>query len=171
MKFTPLGKLVVMILAIGVGFGVWRYWNRLAPSAATKTSGVVPKIDLPSGEKPSGQSGNVSPITMSVSSEAGCTDKPEVRLLGYAWNAQMGMHLANGGVQATKGSLMCRHGVNLHFSRQDDNGKLQEALIAFATELSQGTSQRRPFHDHDGRWLGGVFERFERCAGPSGAGV
>src|SRR5207248_3798247 len=68
----------------------------------------------------------------------GLPDRPEVRLLGYAWNAQMGLLFANGGPQATTGSLMCRHGVNLKFLRQDDNGKMQEALVAFATQLQQG---------------------------------
>ena len=61
-----------------------------------------------------------------------------MRLLGYAWNAQMGLLYANGGPQATPGSLMCKHGVNLKFIRQDDNGKMQEALTAFATQLAQG---------------------------------
>ena len=75
---------------------------------------------------------------MPIALNPGCADKPEVRLLGYAWNAQMGLLYANGGAQATPGSLMCRHGVNLKFIRQDDNGKMQEALVAFATQLSQG---------------------------------
>jgi len=74
-----------------------------------------------------------------VALNPGCADKPEVRLLGYAWNAQMGLLYANGGAQAAPGSLMCRHGVNLKFIRQDDNGKMQEALTAFATQYAQGT--------------------------------
>jgi outer membrane protein OmpA-like peptidoglycan-associated protein len=50
----------------------------------------------------------------------------------------MGLMFANGGPQATKGSLMCKNGVNLQLERQDDVGKMQEALITFATELSRG---------------------------------
>ncbi len=79
---------------------------------------------------------NVS--TQLPGSEPGCTDKPEVRLLHWAWNAQMGLMLANGGPQATAGSLMCKRGVNLKLIRQDDPAKMQEALVAFATELSKG---------------------------------
>ena len=52
----------------------------------------------------------------------------------------MGLLFASGGPQATNGSLMCSHGVNFKFARQDDNGKLQEALTAFATQLSQGSA-------------------------------
>src|SRR5687767_11437691 len=34
------------------------------------------------------------------SAAAGCADKPEVRFYHWAWNAQMGLILANGGKQA-----------------------------------------------------------------------
>src|SRR5258706_6720895 len=52
----------------------------------------------------------------------------------------MGMLFANGGPQTTSGSLMAKHGVNFKWSRQDDNGKLTEALVTFATELSRGNA-------------------------------
>lgn len=133
MRITPLGKVIVLLLALGAAAGVWRYWNRLAPAAAEKPSLTVKKIELPSA-----QTSSTSTQTTGATSSGGCSDKPEVRLLGYAWNAQMGLHYADGGAAAVKGSPMCNHGVNLHFTRQDDNGKLQEALVAFATELKRG---------------------------------
>ncbi|MDQ2686557.1 MAG: OmpA family protein [Armatimonadota bacterium] len=142
MQIKPLGKVVILILIVGVAIGVFRYWNKLAPSAATKQAVVPQKIDLPGvGQTPNDNAGNTTatPVNFTPTGSApGCPDKPEVRLLGYAWNAQMALLLANGGPQATQGSLMCKHGVNLKWSRQDDNGKLQEALVAFATQLSQG---------------------------------
>jgi OOP family OmpA-OmpF porin len=140
MRFTPVGKVVVLLLTIGVATGVYRSWNKIgaaiAPAAAQKGALVPKKIDLPNADP--GQSNSSGAAFVQAGEGAGCTDKPEVRLLGYAWNAQMGMHLANGGPQATSGSLMCKNGVNLRFTRQDDNAKLQEAMVAFATELSQG---------------------------------
>jgi outer membrane protein OmpA-like peptidoglycan-associated protein len=53
----------------------------------------------------------------------------------------MGMMFATGGKQATEGSLMCKNGVNLKLTRQDDVGKMQEELITFATELERGERQ------------------------------
>ena len=65
----------------------------------------------------------------------------QIRGLVWAWNAQMGMMFANGGPETTSGSLMASHGVNLKLTRQDDAGKMQESLVEFATQLSQGNAQ------------------------------
>src|SRR5438309_786779 len=144
MRLTPIGKIVLLILAVGVAAGGYKLWQRsnlfekLAPSAQTKPSAVPPRAELPSavGTPSTGTATNVS---MQLPGKGpGCADKPEVRMLVWAWNAQMGAMLANGGPQAATGSLMCKHGVNLKFIRQDDSSKMQEALVAFATELSQG---------------------------------
>src|SRR4029078_8210201 len=70
----------------------------------------------------------------------GCTDKPEVRFYHWAWNTQMGAMFATGGPQATKGSLMCKNGLNLRFIREDDPSKMQEGLVAFASDLKNGDS-------------------------------
>ena len=138
MKLTPVGKIVSLMLVAGVAAGTYRYWNKLAPEAATKPTVVPAKIDLPEAGTGTGTASLTETDFNAAGDEPGCTNKPEVRLLGYAWNAQMGMLLATGGAQATRGSLMCKNGVNFKWSRQDDNGKLQEALVSFATELSRG---------------------------------
>ena len=138
MHIKPLGKLVILILVVGAAIGIWRSWSKLAPAAADKNSVVPGKVSLPTNDavSPGSDTGGASVVPVALN--PGCADKPEVRFLGYAWNAQMGLLYANGGPQATPGSLMCKRGVNLKFIRQDDNGKMQEALVAFATQLSQG---------------------------------
>ncbi len=143
MKLTPVGKVVALLLVAGGAVGVWKSWSRLAPGAKEKASTVAPRVDLPSTTIGSGQNagGTASNVSLAPDSDApGCTSSPEVRVQGYAWNAQQGLLLATGGAQATQGSLMCQNGVNLKWSRQDDNSKLQEALIAFASALKSGQS-------------------------------
>ncbi len=141
MKLTPVGKVVALILVAGGAIGIWKGWNRLAPGAATKPSTNVGKLDLPNAAPGSGQNlgGTTQTVALpSTDTSPGCPASPEVRLQGYAWNAQQGLLLATGGTQATQGSLMCQNGINFKWSRQDDNSKLQEALIAFATRVKAG---------------------------------
>ena len=136
MKLTPMGKVTVLVVVAGAAFGVYRSWDKIAPGAAAKDSVTPQKIELPGK---AATSATLSQTNFTVASDnPGCTDLPEVRVLGYAWNAQQGMLLANGGAQATQGSLMCENDVNLKWARQDDNSKLQESLVTFATALSRG---------------------------------
>jgi len=142
MKLTPVGKIVALLLVAGGAVGVWKSWSKIAPSAADKPSTGVTKVVLPQANTGNGQnSGGATTVSLGAQSDnPGCPSSPEVRLQGYAWNAQQGLLLATGGAQATEGSLMCQNGVNMKWSRQDDNSKLQEALIAFATALQKGES-------------------------------
>ncbi|MCM3875220.1 MAG: OmpA family protein, partial [Thermoanaerobaculia bacterium] len=124
-----------------IGYAGWRYKStglleKVVPAAKGKESKVPLKADLPSLDLGS-PGGSVAKVDR-PGSTPGCTEKPEVRFLVWAWNAQMGGMLSTGGPQAAKGSLMCKNGVNLKLVREDDSGKMQEALIAFATDLSRG---------------------------------
>jgi outer membrane protein OmpA-like peptidoglycan-associated protein len=143
MQLKPAGKIVVFLVVVGVAVGAVRMFkpdliSKIMPSRETQSSVVPAKVDLPTAS--SAEASSIKDLVIPAD-DIGCQNDPEVRLLGYAWNAQMGMLFAAGGPQATKGSLMCKHGVNFKFDRQDDNGKLQEALVAFATELKGGNQQ------------------------------
>jgi OOP family OmpA-OmpF porin len=120
-----------------VGFSLKQYgvFDKLAPEAKVQSSAVPRRIDLPVLNTSAASNVGAAPLP---GTRPGCSDKPEVRMLVWAWNAQMGLMFANGGPQATDGSLMCKEGVNLHLIRQDDTGKMQEALVAFATDLKSG---------------------------------
>jgi outer membrane protein OmpA-like peptidoglycan-associated protein len=137
-QLTPLGRGLIVVCGLAlVGYGLYRYGvlDKIIPKAKERPSVVPQKADLPG--LPGESNANVAPASM-PGSGAGCTDKPEVRGLIWAWNAQMGMIFANGGAQASSGSLMCERGVNLKLIRQDDVGKMQEDLITFANELKKG---------------------------------
>lgn len=141
MKLTPLSKILIVLLVTGVAYfavSTTGLLDKLAPRAAVKESSVPPTANLPAAPE------RASSEKMEVAlpgREPGCTDKTDVRFLVWAWNAQTGGMFANGGPRATQGSLMCKHGVDLSFARQDDASKMQEALSSFATELSRGIPQ------------------------------
>jgi outer membrane protein OmpA-like peptidoglycan-associated protein len=140
-QLTPLGRALIVVSGLAVvGYGLYRYdlLDKIIPKAKERASVVPPKTDLPA--LPGESNVNVVPAAM-PGSGAGCADKPEVRALIWAWNAQMGMIFANGGAQASSGSMMCERGVNLKLIRQDDVSKMQEDLITFANELKKGNRQ------------------------------
>jgi OmpA-OmpF porin, OOP family len=143
MKITPIGKLMIFLaLVVAAFFSVRRFapdlLDRLVPGARVRASQVPAGADLPNVTPAAAASGAASrPVTL-PGSDPGCRDLPEVRFLVWAWNAQMGMMFANGGPQATSGSLMCQQKANLRLLREDDTGKMQEALVAFANELAKG---------------------------------
>jgi outer membrane protein OmpA-like peptidoglycan-associated protein len=139
-KIEKGGWVVIGLIGVGlVGYSLKKYGilDKIAPSAKVQESTVPKRVDLPV-LNPSVAS-NVAALPL-PGSAPGCSDKPEVRMLVWAWNAQMGLMFANGGPQATSNSLMCNAGVNLRLLRQDDSGKMQEALVAFATELKDGVA-------------------------------
>lgn len=144
MKLTPLGKgVIVVALLVAAFFSVRQFapnlLDKIVPAAKGREAVVPEKADLP--DLPASQAATASnqPVTM-PGENPGCTDKPEVRLYHWAWNAHMGAMFANGGKQSTEGSLMCENGVNLKFIREDDVSKMQEGLIAFASALKDGDS-------------------------------
>ncbi len=129
--------LIFLIGAALFGYSLYTYGllDKLIPSARVRESTVPGKIDLPSITQT--RSVNVTAVPL-PSNKRGCEDKPEVRLYLWAWNAQMGLMFANGGAQATAGSLMCGKNVNLRLIREDDTSKMQEALVSFASSLKGG---------------------------------
>src|SRR5260370_800217 len=124
-----------------VGYSGYKYgwWDKLAPGAKTREAAVPAKADLPPLNVNT-TSDYAPPAASLPGTKAGCSKLAEVRMLVWAWNAQMGAMFANGGPQATNGSLMCKNDVNLRYIREDAPDKMQEQLVAFATELKSGAS-------------------------------
>lgn len=140
MRLTPMGKIVLVILFAGVIAGGWRmFGSRLLPEAPERTAEVPKNLDLPSFDpNPSDGGKSGQPVSLPSLGGSPCDDQPEVRLWGYAWNTHQGLFYAMGGPNTVKGSLMCDAGVNLKYTRQDMNDKLQEALITFAQAYKNG---------------------------------
>ncbi len=173
MKLTPLGKLIISVaFLVAAFFAVQRFapdlLSKIIPEKKTRSSVQVQNAVLP-GAASSASSALAGGAVRLPGTGAGCANQPEVRFYHWAWNAQMGMMLATGGQQATTGSLMCENGVNLKFTREDDAGKMQEALIAFATELSRGNPNPSSgahyvaiMGDGAGAFLAGLNEQLAR---------
>ncbi|HLK15366.1 MAG TPA: OmpA family protein [Fimbriimonadaceae bacterium] len=145
MKIKPAGKIVILILVLGVVVGGYRLLtgggllSKFMPGEQAASSQVPGKADLPQipGSAQPAPIGNMA----MPSTNPAAVNAPEIRMLCYAWNAQMGLMFANGGPKTTANSLMQKNNVNLSLGRQDDNDKLQAAMVDFANHLHKGETQ------------------------------
>ena len=138
-RLTPVGRLSITLgIVLGL-FGGYKLLqnNGLIGSRSTSESTVINKIDLPDAPKNAGSSVATIPLPSNKPANVGT---PEVRWLMWAWNAQMGALLANGGAQTTEGSIMASKKVNLKISRQDDVSQMQANLIKLAQEYKENPS-------------------------------
>ncbi len=132
-RLTPIGRLSVTALIIAALFGGFKFLQSqgyLNPKAAQE-SVTLGKVDLPDAPKNAASS---VPALALPSNRPTKSSAPEVRWQMWAWNAQMGALLANGGGQTTEGSIMASKNVNLRITRQDDVPQMQANLIKFAQE-------------------------------------
>jgi OmpA-OmpF porin, OOP family len=135
-KLTPLSKILITLIVLGaVGVAVYTNRSKLAPAAKSASgshgSAVPPAAKLPDAP-------DKATIPNVPDLPPGCTEKPEVRFYLWAWNAQAGIMLANGGKQATADSAMCKQGVNLKLIREDNVDTMQSLLLTFAEKLKAG---------------------------------
>jgi OmpA-OmpF porin, OOP family len=130
-RLTTFGKLAILLLIGGVIFIGVRVLDKMGylGSRQTKESAIIEKVDLP--DAPKNASTSVLALPMPSAQPANIST-PEIRWLLWAWNAQMGAILANGGSETTKGSIMASKQVNLKLTRQDDVSQMQAALVKFA---------------------------------------
>lgn len=135
-KLTTLSELLIVVAGIGVILTSVYY---LSPGIKTAVSKQLTGIELnntdvnnvTNAEKIALPSKEVSSLV---------SDKPLVRIAGYAWNAQSGIIVSNGGPKTTKGSLMEKNGVNLEIIRQDWLSELRNMQMKFIEEFDGGAA-------------------------------
>lgn len=133
-KLTTFSELLIVVVAIGAILGGVYY---LSPGIKTAVSKQLSGIDL--NQMDVNNVTNAEKIVLpstNVSSEI--SGKPLVRIAAYAWNAQSGIIVSNGGPKTTKGSLMEKNGVNLEIIRQDWLSELRNMQIKFIEEFDRG---------------------------------
>ncbi len=143
---TPIGKvLVVLIIGIALFCGYWFFLKNGILAPKVSVSKTTTKIDLPSA--PKNAESTVGPLVLPSDEKANLSGKVWT-MWEMEWNSQMGLNLANGGPQTTKGSLMEKHSLNLNIERQDDYGPMANSLLDFATSYRDNP---------EGEWKGIQF--------------
>lgn len=133
-KLTTFSELLIVIVAIGVILGGVYY---ISPGIKTAVSKQLNGIDL--SETDVNNVTNAQKIALpSTELSTEVSGKPLVRIAAYAWNAQSGIIVSNGGPKTTKGSLMEKNGVNLEIIRQDWLSELRNMQMKFIEEFDKG---------------------------------
>lgn len=133
-KLTFFAKAIIVLLIAGA-VGVLVYY--LSPGLKVGESKQLQGLEL--SDKDVNNVSNTSELPLpqtETSSEV--SNKPLVRIGAYAWNAQSGIIVSNGGPRTTKGSLMEKNGVNLEIIRQDWLSELRNLQLKFIEEFDQG---------------------------------
>ncbi len=134
-KLTTLSEFILLVVLIGGVLGAIYY---LAPGLRTGKAKQLDEINLDKGEVNNVVNAEKLPLpSTQMSSEV--SSKPVIRIAGYAWNAQSGIIVSNGGAKTTKGSLMEKNGVNLEIVRQDYLSELRNMQMKFIDEFNKGT--------------------------------
>ena len=159
LKIKPQAKLFLVVLGvIAFVFGLRSAMQHgLIPTPGIMKSVVASKVSLPKQEDAKVQ--GVAPLPYPSSSTAHVAANL-FTIDEWEWNAQNAVHLANGGADTTKGSLMEKYNVNLHLQRQDSNDQMKKDLLACAKQLhdgdqtcSSGAAAILVMGDSAGQWL------------------
>ncbi|TDW50180.1 OmpA family protein [Flavobacterium sp. 270] len=133
-KLTTFSELLIVIVAIGAILAGVYY---ISPGIKTAVSKQLDGMELNSTDVNNVTNAQKIPLpSTEVSSEV--ANKPLVRIAAYAWNAQSGIIVSNGGPKTTKGSLMEKNGVNLEIIRQDWLSELRNMQMKFIEEFDKG---------------------------------
>ncbi len=140
-KLTRFARFVLISIPVSaVSAAAWLFVT-YGPAG---TASLVPTTVAQTGFKETAGADPTNDAVLELpSSDLADLQGPQVRMAAIAWNAQMGLLLANGGVDTTKGSLMEKKGVSLNITRAADDsyGPMQTGLVACATELAAGASE------------------------------
>ncbi len=133
-KLTTLSELLIVIVILGGILGAVYYF---APGLRVGEAKQLDQLNIDKNEVNNIiTSDKLELPSTKLSSEV--KNKPLVKIAAYAWNAQSGIIVSNGGPKTTKGSLMEKNGVNLEIIRQDWLSELRNMQMKFIEEFDRG---------------------------------
>lgn len=139
MKWSKLTFLSKALLVAGIAgtVGVSVYY--LAPGLRIDASKSLESINVSNKDVNNVVTSEELPLPQdAVSTEV--AGQPLVKIAAYAWNAQSGIIVANGGKKTAQGSLMEKNGVNLEIIRQDWLSELRNLQMKFIEEFDKGNA-------------------------------
>jgi len=134
MRLTTLSKLLITFLIIGLVGGAIFYFS---PDVKVEESRQLTSIDVTDSDVNNVTDASQLDLPSDDRSDK-VKDKPLTRIAAYAWNAQSGIIVANGGPFTTEGSMMEANGVNLEIIRQDWLSELRNLQMKFVQEFDAG---------------------------------
>jgi outer membrane protein OmpA-like peptidoglycan-associated protein len=128
----PLPKAILLALVVGGAVFAYKQFagDYFKPKAEVAVA-VPDKIDLPTAVAGAATSTTIGATPV--------TSAEPIRADILAWNAQMGLPYANGGVTTAAGSLMAKRGLTVTLTRQDMYDQMQSNLAAYAKDPKTGT--------------------------------
>ncbi len=135
-SLTFFSKALITLLAAGI-IGASVYF--LSPGLRVDESKSLEKLDINGNDVNNITTSEELPMPGEEASSE-ISSKPLVRIAAYAWNAQSGIIVANGGAKTTKGSLMEKNGVNLEIVRQDWLSEIRNLQMKFIEEFDKGNA-------------------------------
>ena len=133
-KLTTLSELIIVVILLGGILGAIYYF---APGLRVGEAKQLEELNIDKNEV----NNVVTSEKLELPSKKISKDvrnKPLVRIAAYAWNAQSGIIVSNGGPRTTEGSLMEQNGVNLEIIRQDWLSELRNMQMKFIEEYDRG---------------------------------
>ncbi|NJM25374.1 MAG: OmpA family protein [Bacteroidia bacterium] len=135
-KLTLFAKSIIVILVAGA-IGVAAYY--LSPGLRVGESKQLEGLEVTDSDVNNITSSTELPLPNDAPSTK-VANKPLVRIGAYAWNAQSGIIVSNGGPRTSDGSLMEQNGVNLEIIRQDWLSELRNLQLKFIEEYDRGNA-------------------------------
>ena len=138
-RLTTFSRILITLLIVGGIAGALYYFG---PGIKIGESKKLEGIEVSDRDVNNVTTAAEIPLP-SAQPSSKVASKPLVRIGAYAWNAQSGIIVSNGGPRTTAGSLMEQNGVNLEIIRQDWLSELRNLQVKFVEELDNGNPNPR----------------------------